>query len=125
MKYLDNCPYQFRVTTKKKIAFLSNHKDITFLKSIGYDVELIIHPYIEPEWSEEQVQQNCAAVINRAVDVDLLVMNGDYFFVAIILKARLAKGKRTGFIAIKKFNEPCPIEKDVEGKIMYKNIVKP
>lgn len=107
------------------VHFMSNHKDVSFLENhFGHEINLVPHPYIEPEWSETEFREKCAQVIARAVAAEILVMNGDYFLVVTILKARLEAGKRTGFIAMKKFNEPSN-EKDSEGRIIHRNVLKP
>lgn len=109
----------------RKVTFLSNHKDASFLESyLKLPVEIIPHPYIEPEWNEEQVEERCADVIRKAVEAEILILNGDYFLVAIILRARIMEGKRTGFISMKKYNEPSN-RKDSEGRIIHNNILKP
>jgi len=108
-----------------KVHFLSNHKDTSFLEEyLKADIERIPHPYIEPDWSEEEVWSNCIETIRCAVDAETLVANGDYFLVGVVLRERLKAGKPTGFIAMKKFNEPSN-EKDADGNIVHRNILRP
>lgn len=107
------------------IKFFSNHKDTSAIEQItGEKVEVIPHPYIEPEWSVEEVRNNCSGVINDAIDADKLVINGDYTIVSIILLARARAGKLTGYLCMKKLNKPTS-EKDADGNIIHKNILKP
>lgn len=107
------------------IHFLSNHSDTSAIETItGQPVTVIKHPYIEPEWSVDQVQERCATVIQQALDADKLVLNGDYTLVSMIVIARHQVGKATGFIAMKKLNEPSS-EKDADGNIIHRNVLKP
>lgn len=108
------------------IYFLSNHKDTSFLRKYfkGEEVEVIPHPLIEFEWTENDIYTWCSDVIAKAVNADILIMNGDYTLVGIILLERSCLGKKTGFLAMKKMNEPCS-ERDADGKITYRNVVKP
>ena len=107
------------------IYFFSNHTDIEFIKSFCKDsVNVIKHPYIEPEWTTQDVERNCHNEIDLAVEADQLIINGDYTLVAIILKKRFELGKQTGFIAMKKLNEPSN-EKDSNGNIVHRNVLKP
>lgn len=107
------------------IHFLSNHKDTQPLKDItGEDVTLISHPYIEPEWTTEQVSAKCRRTIADAVRAEKLVANGDYTLVAMIVLIRATMGKSTGFIAMKKLNEPTA-ERDADGNIVHRNVLRP
>lgn len=107
------------------IHFFSNHKDTKFIEELtGEEVRVIAHPYVEPEWSESEVAERCAAAIEAAVSANKLIINGDYFLVSHIVLSRSAAGKKTGFLAMKKFNEPSN-EKDREGRIVHRNILKP
>jgi len=105
--------------------FFSNHKDVSFIEAHTEEKCMLIqHPYIEPEWSVEEIRSRCAKEIGQAVEAEKLIINGDYTLVAIILLARAEEGKPTGFLAMKKFNEPSN-EKDAEGRIIHQNILKP
>lgn len=107
------------------IHFLSNHTDTSALEAItGESVTVIKHPYIEPEWTVEEIQERCATVIQRAVAAQWLVINGDYTLVSLIVIARHEANKETGFIAMKKLNEPSN-EKDADGNIVHRNVLKP
>ncbi len=91
-----------------RVFFLSNHSDMEWIDSrFDEPVQYMPFPHVEPEWSEKEVGERCADVIERAVAAETLVMNGeDCFLVGTILKARLDSGKRTGFITIRELNEP-------------------
>ena len=107
------------------VHFLSNHKDTSFVELFtGSEVTHIPHPYIDPKLSENDVWDKYGNVIQQAAEADTLVINGDYFLVALILKERLKAKKVTGFIAMQKFNEPSN-EIDSEGNIIHKNILRP
>lgn len=107
------------------VYFFSNHTDTAFIESFMNDtVSIIKHPYIEPEWSVSDIEEKCQNEISQAVEAEKLVINGDYTLVAIILKKRFDLGKQTGFIAMKKLNEPSN-EKDRFGNIIHRNILKP
>jgi len=107
------------------IKFFSNHDDTKELERItGEKVEVISHPYIEPEWTIEDVEEKCGKQIREAVDAEKLVINGDYTLVSMITIKRFLKGKKTGFIGMKKLNKPTN-EKDKDGNIVHKNILKP
>lgn len=107
------------------IHFFSNHADLTALGELtGEQIILIPHPYVELEWNVEQVKGRCAAAINRALEAERLVINGDYTLVALVVLARKQAGKPTGFFAMKKLNEPTA-EKDAEGNILHRNVLKP
>ena len=79
---------------------------------------------MEPEWNEKTILELNKDVIRRAIDAETLVINGDYFLVSYITVRRSGAGKKTGFLAMKKFNEPTS-EKDADGRIIHKNILKP
>ena len=107
------------------ITFFSNHTDTSFIEEYtGEQVRVIKHPYIEPEWTFAQVLTNCKDEINEAVKATKLIINGDYTLVSSIVMERFLQNKRTGFIAMKKLNEPTS-EKDSEGNIIHRNILKP
>lgn len=107
------------------IHFFSNHKDTSAIEAItGEPVNVIPHPYIEPEWTVEDVKRNCEKQIAAAVFAERLIINGDYTLVSLILLARRRLGKSTGFLCMKKINEPCS-EKDSDGNIIHRNILKP
>ena len=107
-----------------KVHFLSNHKASFLEEHLKADIERIPHPYIEPDWSEEEVWSNCIETIRCAVDAEALVANGDYSLVGLVLRERLRTGKPTGFIAMKKLNEPSN-EKDAAGNIVHRNVLRP
>lgn len=107
------------------IHFFSNHKDTSAIETLtGEPCTVIPHPYIEPEWSVEEIQDKCATVIQQALDANELVINGDYTLVSIIVLARHQAGKKTGFVAMKKLNAPSS-EKDEAGNIIHRNVLKP
>lgn len=107
------------------IHFLSNHKDASVIESLtGEPCTLIPHPYIGPEWDTNDVIQKCARVIKQAVECDLLVLNGDYTLVSLIVLCRLDADKKTGFLAMKKISE-LSSEKDAEGNIVYVDFLQP
>lgn len=107
------------------IHFLSNHKDTSALEIIsGEQVSLIPHPYIEPEWSVPELREKCSETISQAVAAEKLVANGDYTLVSLVVIERAKAGKQTGFLGMKKLNTPSN-EKDSEGNIVHRNILKP
>lgn len=107
------------------VYLLSNHKDIAFLKKFYPDsnISLILHPRLDPAWSENEIRIHCSSVISKAVKAGTLIINGDYFLVSLILKARLESGKSTGFVAFEKLSSPDTTSSD--GIISYSNSVKP
>ena len=107
------------------IHFFSNHKDTAPLVLLtGEQVTVIPHPYIEADWSMDDIRLFCKDAIQEAVTADKLIINGDYSIVSLIVSQRLQKGKKTGFIAMKKMNEPSN-EKDENGNIIHRNVLKP
>ena len=107
------------------IYFLSNHKDTSAIEAMtGESCTVIPHPYIEPEWTISEIKQRCATIIQQAITAEKLVINGDYTLVSLIVIARHQAGKPTGFMAMKKLNEPSN-EKDKEGNIVHRNVLKP
>lgn len=107
------------------VYFMSNHTDVKFLESyLGRDVKIIKHPYIDPEWDAKDIAKFCSDVIDEAVEANYLVLNGDYTLVSIIVLKRAEIGKSSGFIAMKKLNEPSN-EKDKDGNIIHRNVLKP
>lgn len=68
--------------------------------------------------------QKCATVIQQATWCEKLVLNGDYTLVSLIVIARRMVFKKTGFLAMKKLNEPTA-EKDADGNIVHRNVLKP
>ena len=107
------------------IHFFSNHTDTSAIEELTSDaVTVIPHPYIEPEWSVEEIQTRCFAVIQQAMAAERLVINGDYTLVSLIVLARHQEGKKTGFVAMKKLNAPSN-EKDADGNIVHRNVLKP
>lgn len=107
------------------VFFFSNHKDLSFLKKCFPDKEIVLipHPLLKPTWTEAEIRINCASVISKAVHADVLIINGDYFLVALILQARLALGKITGFVACEKLNRPDPTI--LNGIVSYSQSLKP
>jgi len=107
------------------IHFLSNHKDTSPLEAItGEDVTLIPHPYIEPEWTTAEVGDKCHQVIARAIRAEKLVANGDYTLVSMIVLIRATMGKQTGFLCMRKLNEPTAA-RDPDGNIVHRNVLRP
>lgn len=116
----------------EKIIFLSNHKDTGTLKDIlikkglkNPNVVHLAHPYIEPEWTTEEVKENCKFVIELAVNAEHLIMNGDYTLVSVIVLERRKLGKKTGFITMKKLSSPDGAKKQKDGSIKHSNILLP
>lgn len=110
---------------KKMIKFFSNHKDVSYIeKFTGKKCGIIPHPYIEPDWDIEELKEKCSQEIKEAISADELIINGDYTLVSMIVIERHKQNKRTGFICMKKLNEPTA-EKDKDGNIIHKNILKP
>jgi hypothetical protein len=107
------------------ITFFSNHADTSFIQEhTGEEVTHIKHPYIEPEWSTVDIIKNCTQEIKQAVEATTLIINGDYTIVSLIVLERFKKGKKTGFMCMKKLNEPTA-EKDSDGNIIHRNVLKP
>lgn len=107
------------------IKFFSNHTDIKFLEEFTKEeIRLIQHPYIEPEWSIEDIKRKCNKEITEAIIAEKLIINGDYSIVSIIVLARARLSRPTGFICMRKFNEPST-EKDANGNIIHRNVLKP
>lgn len=107
------------------IYFLSNHKDTAFLESLTNEkITLISHPYIDPNWTSNELLENCKGVIDQAVRAERLVANGDYSLLSTIIIRRFKLGKKTGFICMEKLNKPSS-ERDEAGNIVHKNILKP
>uniref|UniRef100_A0A6M3L7D5 Uncharacterized protein n=1 Tax=viral metagenome TaxID=1070528 RepID=A0A6M3L7D5_9ZZZZ len=107
------------------VYFLSNHKDTSFIEEHLKDsVEVISHPCLSPDWTVDNIQTRCAEEIKKAIEADNLIMNGDYTLVGLILLERARRGKKTGFLAMKKMSG-TKMQKDSDGKINYSNTVKP
>lgn len=107
------------------ILFLSNHTDLEPIQRItGEEVKLLKHPYVMPEWTTEELIKECKTVIEQAVNAENLVMNGDYTLVAIILRNRLILDKKTGFLTMKKIENPVT-GKDARGVIKHSNVLLP
>jgi len=112
----------------KKILFLSNHSDTSPIKSVlGNDIEIewIKHPYIEAEWNINDIKENCKEVIKKCINVDTLILNGDYTLVYLIVIERFRMKKKTGFISFKKLSKPDGTIKLPDGSIKHSNILKP
>jgi hypothetical protein len=90
------------------VHFLSNHKDIFYLKEYfpGEEIEVIPHPHLSPNWTAEDIEVNCKDVIEKAVQAEKLIMNGDYTLVGMILLKRSHAGEWTGFLSMKKESSP-------------------
>lgn len=112
-------------SNNNSVFFLSNHKDLSFLEKSfpNKKIVLIPHPYLMPYWTETEVRIYCAPTISKAVKADILIINGDYFFVSLILQARLALGKTTGFIVCEKINTPDATT--INGVVSYSQSLKP
>ncbi len=107
------------------IHFFSNHKDTSFLEQyFNEQVRVILHPYIEPEWSVDEILTNCKVVIQEAIKAERLIINGDYTLVAIILLERHRLGRPTGFICMRKLSGNKTLI-DSDGKIVHQNVLKP
>jgi hypothetical protein len=108
------------------VHFLSNHKDISFLQQYfkGEPITIIPHPVLDPDWSEIEIKEKCQAVIEQAIQADILIANGDYTLVGMILLERSRVDKKTGFLAMKKMSGSDSV-RDAEGKITFQNVVKP
>ncbi len=107
------------------VYFFSNHKNTSFLEQfLREEVTIIPHPYIEPQWSMEDLIEKCDVEISLALLVDKLIINGDHSLVSYIVVKRNRLGKKTGFITFQKLNEPTK-EKDNSGNIVHKNILRP
>ena len=110
----------------KTMKFLTNHKETELVQAVvGEPIELINHPYIDPDWSVDDVCRECADVIAQAVDADKLILNGDYTLVSLIVLARAAHGgKPTGFVCFKKIGESVS-KKNADGTITHSNVLQP
>lgn len=106
------------------IYFLSNHSDTSFLRRFFPIEEIILipHPLLKPEWDADQIKLQCASEIGKAVQVDTLIMNGDYTLVGLILLERAKLGKRTGFIAFRRIGGGAGVYK---GKISHQAVLEP
>ena len=107
------------------VKFLTNHRETDLIQAVVGDViELITHPYVDPSWSVDDVCINCADVIGEAVDADRLIINGDYTLVSIIVIARHAQHKPTGFVCFAKIGESVS-KKNADGTITHSNVLQP
>lgn len=107
------------------IYFFSNHKDVSFIEELtGQKVERIQHPLIEPDWNEHAVLNNCHEVIQKAVDAEALIINGDYFLVSHIVLQRYMMGRKTGFVAFARKPGDNAV-RDKQGNIIHKGVLKP
>lgn len=111
---------------KKKgtIYFFSNHSDLEPLKQLtGEEVVHIPHPLIRPEWGDGRVLEECKVVIDQAIAVDRLVINGDYFLVSHIVIRRWKRGRITGFMAMEKRNPGTTTK--LGNEIRHTNVLVP
>ena len=109
-----------------RIAFMSNHKDTAFIESQfpSERVELIPHPYIEARWTMPMIRFELRDFISRCCEPDILVLNGDYSLVSLIVLERFHLNRRTGFISMEKRNAP-DAQKLADGSIRNTNVLVP
>lgn len=109
------------------IHFFSSHTDTSFLQEYfkGEEITIIPHPHLDQNWSVSEIREHCRAEIGAAIAADILIANGDYTLVGMILLERSRLGKKTGFFAMKKMNRTEFAKPGSAGQIEYKNIVRP
>jgi hypothetical protein len=112
---------------KLKVKFFSNHNDLSFIKDQFPldEVSFIAHGLIDPDWDMKKLEEECKDRIDQALDCDVLIINGDYSLVSLIVTKRLSMGKKTGFICMKKLSDSSETKKDANGVIAHTNRLIP
>jgi hypothetical protein len=112
---------------KLSVKFFSNHNDLSFIKDRFPldEVSFINHGLIDPDWDMDRLEKECQNRIDEAINCDILIINGDYSLVSLIVSKRLALKKKTGFICMKKLSVPEDSSKDTNGIISHTNRLIP